>query len=274
MDLVLIIALTLLIIPLALFTDGILRTALGLLFILFIPGYSMIAALFPGKDSLDAAPRIALSFIMSAAFAPLIGLLLNYSPWGIKLTPIIVCYAAFVVIALTIALTRRYMLPSEQRFSIHFTIRFPAWSEGHTIDKMLSVILVLSIIGSAGLLIYVFSTPKPVERFTEFYILGSEGVADDYPQIMVLGEKAEVTIGIINHEHQNTIYYAEVSIDGQVIQTTETITLANEEKKEVLILIIPFKAGEDQKVELLLFKGEEKESYRNLQFYLDVETTK
>ena len=43
------------------------RTILGLFLILFIPGYSLIAALFPKKDDLDGIERAALSFGLSIA---------------------------------------------------------------------------------------------------------------------------------------------------------------------------------------------------------------
>ena len=64
------------------------RIILGLLFVLFLPGYSLIAALFPKKKDLDTIERLALSFGLSIAITPLIGLLLNYTPFGIRLTPI------------------------------------------------------------------------------------------------------------------------------------------------------------------------------------------
>ena len=66
------------------------RTILGLFLILFIPGYSLIAALFPKKGDLDGIERAALSFGLSIAVTPLIGLALNYTPWGIRLTPILI----------------------------------------------------------------------------------------------------------------------------------------------------------------------------------------
>ena len=58
------------------------RTILGLFLILFIPGYSLIAALFPRKGDLDGIERAALSFGLSIAVTPLIGLALNYTSMG------------------------------------------------------------------------------------------------------------------------------------------------------------------------------------------------
>jgi len=39
------------------------RVLLGLLLVLFLPGYSLVAALFPRRDDLDGIERIALRFL-------------------------------------------------------------------------------------------------------------------------------------------------------------------------------------------------------------------
>src|SRR5660397_178940 len=75
----------------------ILRTLLGIPFILFMPGYTLIAALFPGKDDLDSIERIALSFGLSIAIVPLIGLGLNFTPFGIRLIPILFSISVFIL---------------------------------------------------------------------------------------------------------------------------------------------------------------------------------
>ena len=62
------------------------RIILGLLLVLFLPGYSLIAALFPGKDGIE---RIALSFRLSIPVMPRSGLALNYMPFGIRLVPVL-----------------------------------------------------------------------------------------------------------------------------------------------------------------------------------------
>ncbi|MGB3943467.1 MAG: DUF1616 domain-containing protein, partial [Methanothrix sp.] len=64
-------------------TDLWVRVPVGLVMVLFLPGYALIAALFPRDDDLDGIERVALSFGLSIAVVPLIGLGLNYTPWGI-----------------------------------------------------------------------------------------------------------------------------------------------------------------------------------------------
>ncbi len=62
-----------------LFPSNILRIILGLPFLLFFPGYTLVAALFTRKEGMGSIERVALSFGLSIAVVPLIGLILNYT---------------------------------------------------------------------------------------------------------------------------------------------------------------------------------------------------
>ena len=61
-----------------------LRVVLALPLMLFIPGYCVIAALFPKDGDINLIERFVLSFGLSIAIVPLIGLGLNFTPWGIR----------------------------------------------------------------------------------------------------------------------------------------------------------------------------------------------
>ena len=94
-----------------------LRYVLGVIFILYLPGYTLIKTLFPTKmpikasgENLDKIERIALSFALSLVIVPIVGLFLNYTPWGIRLSPIVLCLFAFSVIFASIALIREYQV--------------------------------------------------------------------------------------------------------------------------------------------------------------------
>ena len=120
-DLTLVILLTLLCIPFVLIPpldETPVRIILGLLLVLFLPGYSLIAALFPGKGDLDGIERIALSFALSIAVVPLLGLALNYTPFGIRLVPILIVLSIFTVLLDVVAYVRRRGLPESDRFVI------------------------------------------------------------------------------------------------------------------------------------------------------------
>jgi hypothetical protein len=88
----------------------VLRWILGSVFVLFIPGYVTVEALFPKGRDLNGIERFALSVGLSLALVPLIGLLLNYTPWGIRLTPIVISLAIFTIGLSLVALARKFML--------------------------------------------------------------------------------------------------------------------------------------------------------------------
>jgi len=83
------------------------RYLLGSIFVLFLPGYSLIKALFPTKE-LDNIERLALSIGMSLAIVPITGLLLNYTPWGIRTTPVTLSLLALTTIFATAAIIREH----------------------------------------------------------------------------------------------------------------------------------------------------------------------
>ena len=75
-----------------------LRIVFGLPFLLFFPGYVLVAALFVRKGGIDGIEKIALSFGISIAVTALIGLGLNYTLWGIRLEPVLFTISAFIFI--------------------------------------------------------------------------------------------------------------------------------------------------------------------------------
>lgn len=84
------------------------RYILGSIFVLWLPGYTLIKALFPTKKELDTIERAALSIGLSLVIVPIVGLLLNYTPWGIRLTPITMSLLALTTTFATAALIREH----------------------------------------------------------------------------------------------------------------------------------------------------------------------
>lgn len=252
-----------------LFPSNVLRIILGLPFLLFFPGYTLIAALFIKKEGMGSIERVALSFGLSIAVVPLIGLILNYTLWGIRTEPVLYSVASFILITSIIAWLRRGRLPEPERFGIEFQMRLPGWGGGGW-DRALSVILALAILGALGTLGYVIASPKVGERFTEFYIEGLEGKAADYPKELVVGEEGKVIVGIINREHETVTYQVEVVIDGVKNSEVGPVALGHGREWEEIVGFIPGMAGDNQKVEFLLYKQGQNEVYQRLHLWVDV----
>jgi uncharacterized membrane protein len=97
--------------------DSPLRIVLGIPFVLFFPGYTLISTLFPHRESLEGVERLALSIGLSLAVVPLFGLALNYTPLGIRLYPILLSLFLFTILMSITSFYRRKSLPAEERFS-------------------------------------------------------------------------------------------------------------------------------------------------------------
>lgn len=136
--------------------------------------------------------------------------------------------------------------------------------------KLLSIVLVVSILGALGVLGYVIATPKVGEGFTEFYILGIEGKAVDYPKELAMGEEGRVTVGIVNHEHEPVTYRIEVIIDGDKNKEVGPVGLEHNEKWEGITAFTLNEPGENQKVEFLLYRQGQTDVYQSLHLWVDV----
>ena len=84
------------------------RVALGFLASLYLPGYTFIEALYPKKDELEELERFALGVGLSLALTPLVGFVLNYTPWGIRLDPITVALTLLTLALGLVGVYRKY----------------------------------------------------------------------------------------------------------------------------------------------------------------------
>lgn len=263
-----------------LLSGSFIRTALGLPMVLFLPGYALIAALFPAKNDLASIERTALSFGPSIAIVPLIGLGLNYTPWSIRLIPILVSLSGFTLAMCGAAYYRRKQIPDNERFEVHFktsalSLKAEILEKSEKkIDKILTVILIFSILASVGTLVYVIMTPKEGEHFTEFYILGPEGLADNYPTRYAPEENGTVIVGIVNHEYRTMNYNMEMRLENTSLDLPENlryISIGHNATWEEPVTITPPFEGKEMKLEFLLFNETEKNvPYRDLHLWINV----
>ena len=165
------------------------------------------------------------------------------------------------------------------------------------LDRWLSILLIIVILIVLGTIIYLIARPKVGDKFTEFYALGINSQAADYPTDFTLqnGRVATVeygnlstvfteqwgrmTLGIVNHEGQDTTYTVTMQIDGlhagipfqgSTVDRIGPITLTPEEKWEQQIGIVPQHTGDNQKVEVFLYKDSGTEPYLNLNMWINI----
>lgn len=251
-----------------------LRIVFGLPLVLFIPGYTFIAALFPEASSKDDATetaadasegtgfeskttphsgiggieRVALSFALSIAVVPLIGLILNFTPWGIRLLPILLALSGFILATTAVATRRRLELPENTRFVVPYqrwidASRSELFEPETRTDTVLNVLLVVSILLAGASVAYTVAVPNQGETFTEFYLLGEkengELVTDDYPTNLTVGENTPLVVAIENHEHQTVEYTVVEKLQRVQIRNNSTSVLEEQELSRFSTIVGP-----------------------------------
>ena len=288
--------LTVLLVPLIIFMpSSILRILLGLPFIFFFPGYALVSALFVRPDSPGYSLKLVLSCGMSLVVVILIVMGLHYSPWGFRPEPVILCLAACIWILSAVALLRRrvYLPPLYLIEEFHLN---PALWQGSFSNKLLSLVLIVSVLGVMGVAGYLVSLPKVEEKYTEFYLLDYQGSTREYPSEVVLKEdriisisysdlrnlscnSAQVILGIVNQEQEPVSYSVRLEIagrpvnlnySGQDVSRLEGIALDPDEKWEGKIGFAPQSIGDNQKVEFLLYKNGDSSPLESLHLWIDV----
>jgi len=253
------------------FPSNFLRIILGLPFVLFFPGYVLTSALFPKRSTLDTIQKIAFSLGTSIVITPFIGFILNYSPWGVKLYPLLVSITVFIFIISIVCWYRQSRLAVTERITFSLNLSLSVWWRRSIVEKSLAIIVIAAILGAIGIVAYVSITPTMGDRFTEFYVLGTDGTALAYPVELKVEEESQLTIGIINREYDTISYWLEIRIGDVRNNRIGPLELTHEEKWEDAVSFTPDRVGEEQKLELLLYKNEESESYLELRLWIDVD---
>lgn len=113
-------------------------------------------------------------------------------------------------------------------------------------------------------IVFVILVPTEGEHYTEFYILGEDGVAAGYPELIRIGVPETVIIGVNNHEYRSVDYWMEVYLLNETTGWNESIinamvpldqflvTLPHDQNEERVYTFIVNETGYNR-LEFLLF---------------------
>lgn len=249
-------------------TLKVMRAILGLPYVLFFPGYFLVSALFPGKDDLEGLERLALSLGLSLAIIPLIGLVLNYTPFGIRLWPVTIFLYVFMLAMTRVAQFRRKRLGPRERFTVDFSSHLSSLENLKLEDKVLAIGFFVAVIG-AGIGGTFLTPSNQGDGFTEFYLLGPEGKMDNYHTHLTVGEVGSVTVGIQNHDHETENYRILMTLENNLIGEN-SIVLSQGDQWQENFHFEPTETGENKKLEFLLYLENNPEPYYKLRLWLTV----
>ncbi len=255
--------------------DNASRFILGIPFVLLLPGFTLIMTLFPDKEKFYGNEKLLICFGLSLAVVPLSCLILNFTS-GLTLNSVLYSLTGFVITFSIIAIIRQHGLTDEEKNC--FAVNFRWFSGKSTAEIILSFILILVACGTIGVLVYVIAIPKTGSAYTEFYLLNSQGIADDYPSEIRMGNTESVTPIVINHENRTADYRIEIQIDNDpdddidavILDTIDNINLCDDEKYQTPALFTLQSTGDRQKLYFLLFMDGETEPYLECNLTINV----
>lgn len=274
----------------------ILRMVVGIPFILFFPGYVLYITLFASKARKDIIEVLALGVCLSVALGALTGFILNFTSWGIRLETVLYPLAVFTFIVSIIAYIRQSRVPDVSAGESVTRLKIPGWGTGRASNSFI-VILFVILLGSVGILGFTLASAKSADTFTEFYVLGNNGQADNYPidftiangQVQSIRYTSElldqpdnwgwIKIGIVNHEQKTMRYSVRMQIDGvpvstlhdnEIIDRLSQIELMPGQSWEQELGFAPQHSGESQLFEILLYKGDETEPVDSVHLWINV----
>ncbi|THE65056.1 DUF1616 domain-containing protein [Salinadaptatus halalkaliphilus] len=245
-----------------------LRALFGLVFLLVVPGYAFVAALFPGRPApesgdghsgsdpdshravattdilepgpghIDGVERAGLSVGLSIVFAPLLFMIVDVSPWDLDLVALLGVVTGFVLVSWAVAVVRRWQRPPEDRFRVPYRTWIGATlavgQSQSRLDAALSVLVVVSVVLAVGVVAGGVLVPADGERYSAVYVLtddDDEFVAGNYPSRVALGDSREIVVGIDNEQHR-TVEYTVVVAEQRLEETGEGVGVVDQRELE------------------------------------------
>lgn len=219
-----------------------LRAVVGFGFVLLVPGYALVAALFPGsaaagRDAPGGTARVALGVLSSVVLAAAVGGALSVTV-GLGATSAVVTLAAVSLALVGVAARRRRALTPGERFAVPFgswtsTARTALVDPETRGDAALNAILVVVLVVSVGGVAYATAVPGNQERFTEFELLAEDAdgdlVAAGYPTQFTAGEPRSQYVGLTNREGETVSYTVLVQLQ-RVTVTNDSVEVRDREE--------------------------------------------
>ncbi len=176
---------------------GPLRVPFGLALCLFLPGYALVAALYPRTEALQWTERLALSIGSSIVVLVLVALAVSYSPWNDTPRATSIALIGVTIPGVLIGVLRRRRGGD----------RGPLLLDRQSCRSLLSwriVTVILVAVCVAGISGYSLSRPTRSQAFTSFYVLRSNSTIGSYSS--VTGRAGRLIVGITNREGRPVSY--------------------------------------------------------------------
>jgi len=280
---------------------AVVSVTVGLTFLLFVPGYTVTVALFPGKiqwngtgdgsDGLFPFDRLVLSVVVSIALAIIVGVNIEFTPLSISAPTVVGGLSIVTLIAVIVGAVRRSRV--EERNATAWTAARSKRSGGSLLagdHRTLATLMVVMAVGVSLVSVAVVAgTVERGEQYTEFGLLSENEsgslVATGHPSEMTVEDATPLYYTITNREQRTETYYIvvqlqEVAPNGTVTRSERITgfreTVDAEETIQQGHTITPTFTGDDLRVQYLLYTSQppeepgESNAYDHLHIWVDV----
>ena len=216
-----------------------LTTVVGLPFVLLVPGYALVSAIFPSAGGISPrssektswTARLGLSVAGSTMTIALVAGVLDFTVWGFGRTAIIGGLSVVTFASTVVAWYRRGRLSTAEPAGTDVNAML---SRGRSIalgDGIAGVALtILVLVAALGAIGVVADESTGTGSVTEFYVLGEDEdgdlVAGSYPSNTTEGEPLTVGIGVgtlrSDFDGRVVITLERVSVDGDAVRVQES----------------------------------------------------
>lgn len=248
-----------------------LRIPLALIFVLCVPGYLLQVVLFPHQEDLDSIERAGLSLTLSVALVSVLALVLDGLPWGFSLWPIVLGQTVLILLLMVGVILRRLISAVDQAYAPQMHLQPHAWwSALRKTERRLITMLAATLLLAGLATTWIVVVPADADFMTEFYILGKDGLAEDYPRSTLVDDPFMLTIGVTNLEREPATYWIIIKVGDRMIGNMEPFTLGiGGTWRGQLSLAMP-DAGDNQRIDLFLGREDYSFPYRSLRLWMDV----
>ena len=248
-----------------------LRIAIGVMAALFFPGYLLAAVLYPSQNVLNSIERIGLSTGFSIALIPILGLGLHLTPWGLSQNAMLTTLVMWNLSMALVAWHRRLAVSPSERSGISWTTLTTELQRLRRPTILASyLLLVVGLAVLVGVTTWKIQQPIRSQEFTEFYILGPDGMADNYPTTMRVGQTHRVIVGVVNREGADRIYHLVVLQEGVPIGSVGSLALGHGRSWEGQVGVMPAMPAQGTRIEFHLYREPETNPSYKLTLVVDV----
>jgi len=245
------------------------RILSGLLLVLLVPGYALIAAVFPrsgpilarspeasttffgraGAEADDEARglvRLTLSLAASVAVTSLVGIALGTTA-AFSTRSLAVGLAGVTLVCSITAFARRTRLPPEAQYVPAIASRLGgvgrSISGGSRFGGAVRVVVIASLLLSMGSAAYAVAVPQQGETPTELYLLTENETGDltasGYPNSLQSGQPETVHVGVRNYEGRDQRFTVVVTLDRVVASGNSTTVIERAEIDRFSNTLVP-----------------------------------